>query len=275
MVLLFVFLEHNEANGDSSTIAPLSYVINATAMDHSYSALYHHQDTQISSDTVPMENIDSEKTSQNHHNEQCVNLTLSTEQLQSEMTAIVRKRHAVPPNETSGVSNKYKNIIMEKYLTDLSVCQKLSSEPANMQRDTKPSQQVTKLHKDTEGGSVEYEQRNDDNIHTVTACSSVIDSDIVKNGYGNITRKYKRQKREENHPLELSKWLESAAKFKPGQNYVTWSAKNTTWQSITSEMKKKQQWNVIGKLMMKLQHIPSAILTYVQQRVKDDFQELI
>jgi hypothetical protein len=73
----------------------------------------------------------------------------------------------------------------------------------------------------------------------------------------------------------LSKWLESAAKFKPGQNYVAWSAKNATWQSSACEMKKAHQWNVTGKLMLKLQQISSTIRTCIEQKVKDRFQHLI
>jgi ribosomal protein S17E len=223
-------------------------VINATAMDHSYSTLYH-QNVDTLSGALPMENIDSETISQNQHNEQCLNFTVSTERLQSEITS-AKQRHVVPLDQSSGVSNKYKNVIMEKYLTDLRVCQELSSDSSIMQRDTKSSRQTKKDYKDTESDNVEFGQnKTDGNIYTDTSYSRVIDSGIINNGCGNLTRKCKRQKKEEKHPLELSKWLESAAKFKPGQNYVTWSGKNTTWQSNSCEVKKVQQWNVTGKLI--------------------------
>lgn len=245
------FLEHNEISGVASTVSPLSYTINATAMDHSYSALYH-QNTQTSSDSVPMENTDSRNTSQNYHNEQCLSFTASTKQ--AEMRSIVRRRHVVPPDQTSsGVSSNHKNLVKENYLTDQEVCHELSSKPTIMQRDIMSSWQAKKFHRDVEGDSVEFgKHRTDVNIYTHTGYNSVIECDVVKNGCENLTRKSKRQKKGENRPLELSKWLESAAKFKPGQNYVAWATKNATWQSSTCEMKKAHQWNVTGKLMLKL-----------------------
>lgn len=243
------FLEHNEISGVASTVSPLSNMINATAMDHSYSALYQ-QNTQTSSDAVSTENIDSRNTSKNSHNEQCFNFTASTKQ--AEMTSIVRRRHLVPPDQTSsGVSSKHKNCVIQNYLTDQEVCHEPSSKLTIMQRDIMSSWQAKKFPKDVEGNSVEFgKHRTDVNARY----NSVIESD-VKNGCENLTRKSKRQKKGENRPLELSKWLESAAKFKPGQNYVAWSTKNATWQSSTCEMKKVYQWNVTGKLMLKLKQI--------------------
>jgi hypothetical protein len=241
-------------------------MINATAMDHSYSTLYHHQNTHTSSAALPMENTVSETRSQNHHNEQCLNFTVSTEQLQSEMTGIVKPRHVVPLDQSSGASNKYKNVIMEKYLTDLRVCQELSSEPTIMQRDTKSSRQIKKHYRDAESDNVEFgKHKPDGNIYTDTSYSRVIESGVINNGCGNMTRKCKRQKKEESHPLELSKWLESAAKFKPGQNYVTWSGKNTTWQSSSCEIKEAQQWNVTGTLKHACIHI--HIHTYIHSYI--------
>ncbi|KDR11464.1 homeobox protein ceh-32 [Zootermopsis nevadensis] len=237
--------EHDETNGVGETVAPLSYVINATAMDHSYSTLYHQQNSHTSSAALLMENMNSETRSQNHHNEQCVNFTVSTKRLRSEMTGTVKPEHAVPLDQSSGSTNKYKNVIMEKYLTDLRVCQELSSEPTIMKRETMSSRQTKKHCRDSESDNVEFGQHNTDgNIYTDTSCNRVIESGIINNGCGNITRKCKCQKKDESHPLELSKWLESAAKFKPGQNYVTWSGKNTTWQSSSCEIKEAPQWNV-------------------------------
>ncbi|PNF29734.1 hypothetical protein B7P43_G11199 [Cryptotermes secundus] len=124
--------------------------------------------------------------------------------------------------------------------TDQEVCHEPSSKLTIMQRDTMSSWQAKKFHKDVEGDSVDFgKHRTDVNARY----NSVIESD-VKNGCENLARKSKRQKKGENRPLELSKWLESAAKFKPGQNYVAWSTKNATWQSSTCEMKKAHQWNV-------------------------------
>lgn len=264
------FLEHNEINGVASTVSPLSYMINATAMDHSYSALYH-QNIQTSSDAVPMENIDSRNTSENSHNEQCLNFTASTKQ--AEMTSIVRKRHVVPPDQiSSGVSSKHKNLVMENCLTDQDVCHELSSKPTIMQRDMS-SWQAKKFHRHIESDSVEFgKHRTDVNIYTQTRYNSVMESDVVKNGCENPTRKSKRQKKGENRPLELSKWLESAAKFKPGQNYIAWSTMNATWQSSACEMKKAYQWNVTGKLMLKLKQISSIILTWIELKVKDGLE---
>jgi hypothetical protein len=243
------FLGHDEINGVAATVAPLSYVINATAMDHSYSTLYHHQNTHTSSAAIPMRNKDSETRSQNHHNGQCLNFTVSTEQLQSEMTGIVKPRHVVPLDQSSGATNKYKNVIMENYLTDPRVCQELPSEPTIMQRDTK-SQQGEKHYRDSETDKVEFGQyKTGGNNHTDTSDSKVIESGVINNGCGNMTRKGKRQMKEESRPLELSKWLKSAAKFKPGQNYDTWPGKNTTWPSSSCEIKDAQQRNMTGRLI--------------------------
>jgi hypothetical protein len=244
------FLEHNEINGVVSTVSPLSYMINATAMDHSYSALYH-QNTQTSSDAVPVENIDSGNISQNCNDEKWLTFTASTKQ--AEMTSMVRKRHIVPPDQTSfGASSKHINLVTENCVRDQEVCHELPSKPTIKQRDIISSWQAKNFHRDAEDDSVEFGKlRTDVNVYTHTGHSSVIESDIVKNGCGNLNKKSKRQRKGENHPLELSKWLESAAKFKPGQNYVAWSAKNATWQSSACEMKKAHQWNVTGKLMLK------------------------
>jgi hypothetical protein len=241
--VLYLILEQDETNGVTSNIAPLTYVINATAMDHSYSALYH-QNTQTSSGAVTMENINTENTSQNYYNEQCLNLTVWTEQ--TEMIGTVKERYDVPSNQiSSDVSKEHKHLMTEKCLIDLRVCHESSLEPdiAIKQRDIEPSQQVRNLYRDR----VELEQhRSDNNIYTDTAYSSVTQSDI-RTGCGQLNIKYKQQKKEETHPLELSKWLESAAKFKPGQNYFAWSAKNTKWQTGGCEMKKVPQWNMAGK----------------------------
>jgi hypothetical protein len=99
-VPLRLFLEQDETDGVTSNVAvPLNYVINATAMDHSYSALYHHQNTQTSSGAVPMENVNTEQTSQDYHNERCLSLTVWTEQ--AEMMGTVKERYDVPSNHIS------------------------------------------------------------------------------------------------------------------------------------------------------------------------------
>jgi len=249
-VPLRLFLEQDETDGVTSNVAaPLNYVINATAMDHSYSALYHHQNTQTSSGAVPMENVNTEQTSQDYHNERCLSLTVWTEQ--AEMMGTVKERYDVPSNHISyNISKEHKNVITEKCLIDLRMCQESSfkSDITIQQMDTKSSQQERHLYTNTESERIEFEQlRTDNNIYSDAAYSSVSKSDIIKNGCGKLNRKYKRQKKEETHPLELSKWLESAAKFKPGQNYFAWPAKNTIWQTGGCEMKKLHQWNVAGK----------------------------
>jgi len=245
-----LFLEQDETDGVTSNVAaPLNYVINATAMDHSYSALYHHQNTQTSSGAEPTENVNPEHTSQNYHNERCLSLTVWTEQ--AEMMGTVKERYNVPSNHISyNISKEYKNVITEKCLIDLRRCQESSfeSDITVQQVDTESSQQERNLYTNIESERVEFEQhRTDDNIYSDTAYSSVTKSDVVKKGCGKLNRKYKRKKKEETHPLELSKWLESAAKFKPGQNYFAWPAKNTIWQTGGCEMKKLHQWNVAGK----------------------------
>jgi hypothetical protein len=243
--LLYLFLEQDETNGVAPNVAPLTYVINATAMDHSYSALYHNQNTQTSSGAVLIENINTENTSQNDYNEQCLNLTVWTEQ--TEMIGTVKEKYDVPSNPiSSDVSKEHNNLITEKCLIDLRVCQESLLEPdiAIKQRNTESSQQARNLYRD----SLEFEHhRSNDSICTDTAYISVTQHDIVRNGCGKLKRKYKRQKKEETHPLELSKWLESAAKFKPAQNYFAWSAKNTIWHTGSCEMKKVRQWNMAGK----------------------------
>ena len=245
-----MFLEQDETVGVTSNVeAPLNYVINATAMDHSYSALYHHQNTQTLSGAVPTENVNPEHTSQNYHNERCLNLTVWTEQ--AERMGTVKERYNVPSNHISyNISKEYKKVITEKCLIGLRRCQESSfeSDITVHQMDTGSSQQERNLYTNTESDRVEFEQhRTDDNIYSNTAYSSVTKSDVVKNGCGKLNRKYKRKKKEETHPLELSKWLESAAKFKPGQNYFAWPAKNAMWQTGGCEMKKLHQWNVAGK----------------------------
>jgi hypothetical protein len=249
-VPLCLFLEQDETNGVSSSVtAPLTYMINATAMDHSYSALNHHQNTQTSSGAITMENMNTEHTSQNYHNEQCLSLTVWTEQ--AEMMGTVQERYDVPSNHISNnVSKEHKNVITEKCLIDLRMCQEssLESDITAKQMDKKLSQQKRSLYTNTESERVEIKQhRTDDNIYSDTAYNSVTKSDVVRNGCGKLNRKYKRQKKEETHPLELSKWIESAAKFKPGQNYFAWPAKNTMWQTGDCEMKKLHQWNMAGK----------------------------
>ncbi|XP_069691971.1 uncharacterized protein [Periplaneta americana] len=206
--------EPDETDGVTSSTAPLSYVINAAAMDHSYSALFHHQNT--------------EEIVQNHHSEQ-FSANAMPDDVQRQI--LVKERQPVLQEQTPvGCNNKYKNLIMEKYLTDLRTCNELSAEPVLRQRETKSM----KRHRDVDGDSDEFEEKTDSNV----------DNEPVKNGCGGMARKCKRQKKEEDgHPLELSKWLESAAKFKPGQNYVTWAAKNVTWQSGSCEVKKSRRWN--------------------------------
>jgi len=249
-VPLCLFLEQDETGGvTSNVVVPLTYVINATAMDHSYSALYHHQNTQSSSGAVPMENVNPEHTSQNYHNERCLSLAVWTEQ--PEMMGTVEERYDVPSNHISyNISKEHKNVITEKCLIDLRRCQESSFESDNtiQQMGTQSSLQERNLYTNTESERVEFEQhRTDDNIYSDTAYSSVTKSDIIKNGCRKVNRKYKRQKKGETHPMELSKWLESAAKFKPGQNYFAWPAKNTIWQTEGCEIKKLHQWNVAGK----------------------------
>jgi len=245
-----LFLEQDETDGVPSNVAaPLNYVINATAMDHSYSVLYQHQNTQTSSGAVPTENVNPEHTSQNSHNERCLNLMVWTEQ--AEMMGTVKERYDVPSNHIFyNISKEYKNVITEKCLIDLRRCQDSSFESDNTVQwmDTESSQQERNLYTNTESDRVEFEQhRTDENIYSDTAYSSVTKSDVVKKGCGKLNRKYKQKKKEETHTLELSKWLESAAKFKPGQNYFAWPAKNTIWQTGGCEMKKLHQWNVAGK----------------------------
>jgi len=245
-----LFLEQDETDGIASNVAaPLNYVINATAMDHSYSAQYHHQNMQTSSGAVPMENVNPEHTSQNYHNEQCLSLTVWTEQ--ADTMGTVQEKYKVPPNHISNnIRKEYKNVITEKCLIDLRMCQASSfeSDITVQQLDTESSQQERNLYTNTESDRVEFEQhRTDENIYSDTVYSSVTKSDVVKNGCGKLKRKHKRQKKEETHPLELSKWLESAAKFKPGQNYFAWPAKNNLWQTGVCDMKKLHQWNVAGK----------------------------
>lgn len=238
-----MFLEQDETHEVASNATPLTYVINATAMDHSYSALYHHQNMQTSSGAVPVENINTENTSEICHNEQCLNLTVWTEQ--AEMMGRVKERYDVPSNQIfSGAGKEHENLNTEKCLIDLRVCQEasLESDITIRQRDTESMQQVRNLYSETESDKVDLGQHRTD-----TAYSSVIQSEVVRNGCGKMNRKYKRQNKEETHPLELYKWLESAAKFKPGQNYFAWSAKNTIWQTGGCEMKKTHQWKVAGK----------------------------
>ena len=134
----------SDEDGDGiSTTPSLSYVINAAAMDHSYSALIHQ---------------DNEK--QVEKPDECLNFT------------IVHNQDTLP-------NNKYKNLIMKKYLTDLKL--------------------------------------NTDNSNTT------VDNDATSSS---TTQ----------HPMQLSKWLESAAKYKPGQSYITWSARNITWHSEANKI---------------------------------------
>ncbi|KAK7793227.1 hypothetical protein R5R35_005077 [Gryllus longicercus] len=60
------------------------------------------------------------------------------------------------------------------------------------------------------------------------------------------SRKVKKAKKEDCPPLLLSKWLESAAKYQPGQSYIAWSAKNVTWKSPSSthDSKRSHHWNI-------------------------------
>jgi hypothetical protein len=240
-------------------------MINATAMDHSYSAVCH-QNTQSSSDAIPVENTESGNISQNGHNEEW--LTFTSSKL-AEMTSTVRRRHMVSPDQASfGVSSKHINLVMKNSVTDQEICHELSSEPTIKQRDIMSSWQAKNNPRNVEGDSVEFGKHiTDINMYTHIGHNNVIDSDTVKNGCGNLIKKAKRQKKRENHPLELSKWLESAAKFKPGQNYVAWSAKNATWQSSACEMKKAHQWNVTGKLILMLKQISYTILTPSKSKI--------
>ncbi|KAJ9584223.1 hypothetical protein L9F63_021428 [Diploptera punctata] len=134
-------LSDPDEDGDGTSTSPsLSYVINAAAMDHSYSALFHRDnDKQVAKPN------------------ECLNLTIAH-------------------NQDTLANNKYKNLIMKKYLSDL------------------------KLNTNSSGTTGE----------TGATCSSTTQ-----------------------HPVQLSKWLESAAKYKPGQSYITWSARNITWHNTT------------------------------------------
>lgn len=133
-------LSDPDEDGDGLSTSPsLSYVINAAAMDHSYSALFHRNDND----------------EQVAKPDECLNFTISH-------------------NQDTLPTNKYKNLIMKKYLTDLKL--------------------------------------NTDNNSTVADTNATCSSATQ-------------------HPMQLSKWLESAAKYKPGQSYITWSAKNITWHS--------------------------------------------
>lgn len=156
----------------STSPSALSYAANTTAMDHSYSVLFRHQDSPEETVSIAMPTITSNQA-------QCSLISSTTPEEE-------------PPLVASS-SNKYKSHMMEKYLRGL------------------------------EGASTSQ--------------------DVVQDG--NNTRRSKRQKKETCPPLLLSKWLESAARYQPSQNYVTWSAKNVTWRSpALRDSKKSRRWNV-------------------------------
>ncbi|XP_067006780.2 homeobox protein Mohawk isoform X2 [Anabrus simplex] len=161
--------EQSKVADISSSPSALSYTVNATAMDHSYSALVRRQGEE-----------DNEVNSKEQPQAQC-----------SQISSTTAEEEPSPSLPSAPASTKYKSHMMEKYLRDL---------------------EVTGSSDDSASG-----------------------------------RRSKRQKKETCPPLLLSKWLESAARYQPGQSYVTWSAKNVTWRSpTTKDTKKSRRWNVSG-----------------------------
>ncbi|PSN29122.1 hypothetical protein C0J52_28134 [Blattella germanica] len=148
---------HKAEDSECSKGPSLSEVINATAMDHSYSAVPHQGNDRLTED--------------------------QTEQLMTKGHQLEEDK--VPDGQ---VNNRYKNLIMRRYLTDLKTCQDIS--PPLSPQEPAADVQAQK-------------------------------------------HKMKRNRRPENHLVELTKWLESAAKFKPGTRSQT--TENTGRRENTKE----------------------------------------